>query len=152
MDKHYLSREKHEQLVAELHELKMVRRKEVAERLDFAKSLGDLSENAEYHAAREEQAEIEDRIRQLEDLLKSSEIVEAHHSTVVEVGTTLKVKRAGGSEQLLTIVGSEEADIASGKVSYQSPIGAALLGRKKGDSVTVETPRGSVEYKILSLE
>lgn len=153
MDKHYLSQEKHTELVKELEDLKMNRRKEVAERLEYAKSLGDLSENAEYHSAREEQAEIEDRIRQLEDLLKSSEIISAHHSSMVELGSTLKVKRVGdNAEQTFTIVGSEEADVVSGKISYQSPIGAGLLGKKKGETVTIQTPRGTVDYKIVSID
>ena len=139
----YLSREKHEELTTELNELKTSRRREVAERLEFAKSLGDLSENAEYHAARDEQAEIEDRIGQLEMLLKNSEIITAHHSSAVELGSTLKVKRLSDSqEQTFSIVGSEDADLGSGKISHLSPIGAALIGRKRGET----------EYKIISLE
>jgi transcription elongation factor GreA len=149
----YLSKEKYEELKNELSDLQLNRRKEVAERLEFAKSLGDLSENAEYHAAREEQAEIEERISQLEVLLKTSEIVTMHHSSVVEIGTTLTVEKASDrSKQKLMLVGSEETDVNAGKISSQSPIGAALLGKKKGDDVEVTTPKGKVVYKILSID
>lgn len=152
MDRDYLSKEKYQELGTELEDLKMNRRREVAERLEAAKALGDLSENAEYHAAREEQSEIEDRISQLESLLKNSDIISLHHSSVVEIGSTLAVQKKGGSEQRYTIVGSEETDTASGKISYHSPLGAALLGKQAGQEVTVHTPRGAVSYKILSLD
>lgn len=153
MEKNYLTQEKHDELVKELEDLKFNRRREVADRLEAAKALGDLSENAEYHAAREEQSDIEDRIGQLEVILKSSEIISMHHSTAVEVGSTLKVRREDNkSDQTFTLVGSEEADVAAGRISYQSPLGASLLGKKKGEQVTVKTPRGEVSYKILSIQ
>lgn len=149
----YLSKEKHEELQKELEDLRLNRRKEVAERLEFAKSLGDLSENAEYHAAREEQAEIEERIMQLEDLLKHSEIITIHHSSVVEIGTVMTVEKLSDHSRLkLTLVGSEETDVAAGRISSHSPIGAALLGKKKGDDVEVVTPKGKVVYKIISID
>lgn len=149
----YLSKEKYQELEQELADLQLNKRKEVAERLEFAKSLGDLSENAEYHAAREEQAEIEDRITQLETLLKTSQIVSLHHSSVAEIGTTLTVEKlTDKTKTKLTIVGSEEADVASGRISGQSPLGLALMGKKKGDEVTVQTPRGAVVYKVVSIE
>lgn len=149
----YLSKEKFDELKNELEDLRLNRRKEVAERLEFAKSLGDLSENAEYHAAREEQAEIEERIGQLENLLKTSEIVTMHHSSVVEIGTALTVEKLSDHTQhKLMLVGSEETDVAAGKISSQSPIGAALLGKKKGDEVAVQTPKGQTVYKILSID
>ncbi len=153
MEKNYLSREKWEELTAELEELKTTRRKEVAGRLEFAKSLGDLSENAEYHAAREEQSDIEDRIAELEVLLKNSEIISAHHGSTVAVGSVVVVRRDGDkADQSYVLVGSEEADVASGKISYRSPIGAALLGKKKGETVTVATPRGRVAYTIVGVK
>ncbi len=153
MNTDYLSKEKFAELEAELSELKMTRRKEVAERLEFAKSLGDLSENAEYHAAREEQAEIEDRISQLENLLKTSQIMALHHSAEVEIGSTLTVEKQSDSKKSkLTIVGSEEADVASGKISGQSPLGLALLGKKKGEEALVQTPKGKVSYKVVSID
>jgi transcription elongation factor GreA len=152
-ERNYLSKEKYTELEEELQDLKTNRRREVAERLEFAKSLGDLSENAEYHAAREEQSEIEDRINQLEALLKSSEIIEMHHSVAVELGSTLKVKKlSDNTEQTFTIVGSEEADLTADKISYLSPIGSSLLGKKKGEEVAVRTPKGEVRYKITNIE
>ena len=151
--KEYLSQEKYEELTNELEELRSVRRKEVAERLEFAKSMGDLAENAEYHAAREEQAEIEDRITQLENILKTSEIISGHHSTKAELGSTVIVKRSGReTEQRYMIVGSEEADVNASKISYQSPLGAALLGKKPGDKITVNTPKGPTGYEIIKIE
>ena len=153
MTNDYLSQEKHKELTAELEDLKLNKRRAVAERLEYAKSLGDLSENAEYHSARDEQAEIEDRITQLESLLKNPNIIAAHHSVVVELGSSIVVKKEGNKdEQRLMIVGSEEADLAAGKISYQSPLGSALLGKKKGDMAEVDTPKGAVNYKIISID
>lgn len=153
MEKNYLTKEKLEELTKELENLKFNSRREVAERLETAKALGDLSENAEYHAAREEQSDIEDRISQLEVILKNSEIISMHHSTMVEIGSTLQVRREGAKDdQTFTLVGSEETDVMAGKISYQSPLGAVLLGRKEGDKVVVRTPRGEVVYKILRIQ
>lgn len=154
MEKHYLSREKHIELTKELDDLKKTKRREIAERLEFAKSLGDLSENAEYQAAREEQAEIEDRILQLENILKISEIISAHHTSQVEVGSILVVKKQvsdSDEETKYQIVGPEEVDIATGKISYLSPLGSGLLKKKKGDRVTVQTPKGQVVYEIIRI-
>lgn len=148
----YLSQEKHKELEAELHNLKTVERKKIAEHLDYAKSLGDLSENAEYHEARDKQADIEDRISKLESILKNAVIVSKHSHSVVEVGSTIVVQKAGGDKVEYSIVGSEEANMLAGKISHQSPIGSALLGHKKGDSVTVQTPKGEVEYKIVDVK
>jgi transcription elongation factor GreA len=148
----YLSKEKHDALQAELRNLKTVDRKEVAEQLEEAKALGDLSENAEYHEARDRQADIEARITQIEEILRSAVIVDQHHSVVVEVGSTLTIKKAGGDKVEYTVVGSEEADIASNKISHQSPLGAALLGHKKNDEVKVTTPKGEVTYSILDIK
>lgn len=153
MEKNYLTKEKYEELTKELEDLKFNRRREVAERLETAKALGDLSENAEYHAAREEQSDIEDRISQLEVILKNSEIIAMHHSTKVEIGSTLKVRRENSKDdQVFTLVGSEETDVRAGKISYQSPLGAGLLGKKEGERVAVRTPRGEVIYKILTIQ
>lgn len=153
MEKNYFSKEKHEELVRELEDCRTSKRREVAERLEYAQSLGDLSENAEYHAAREEQAEIEERIGQLEMLLKNAEIIVVHQSNAVDIGSTVLIKKiADNAENRFIIVGSEESDVASGKISYQSPLGAALLGKKAGEKVTVNTPRGSVEYQITKVQ
>jgi len=151
-NKQYLSREKYDELKTELEHLKMIERKEVAETLEFAKSLGDLSENAEYHEARDKQADIEDRIATIEEMLKSAEIVSEHHGSKVQVGSKVVVKKEGEESSEYMIVGSEDADMASGKISHQSPIGEALLGSSKGDKVTVSTPRGLVNYSVLEVK
>ena len=149
-DIQYLTKEKFAELKKELGYLKSERRKEVAEHLEYAKKLGDLSENAEYHQAREEQAEVEDRISRLEQLLKNAVLAEAHGSEVVLVGSTVRIEKAGDNKSILyTIVGSEEADMSSGKISNLSPLGSALLGRKQGDTVKVTTPKGTTEYTIV---
>lgn len=151
--KEYLSAEKHKQLSEELERLKTVERKEIAKSLEYAKSLGDLSENAEYHEARERQSEVEDRIKQLEEILKNAEIISAHKTKVVSPGSNIKIKKiSNGQEMEFTLVGSEEVDISASKISYQSPLGSALVGHKAGDEVKVNTPKGEVNYKIISLE
>src|SRR3989344_1643458 len=124
-DKHYLTQERYDQLKEELEELKTGKRREIADRLEFAKSLGDLAENAEYHSAREEQAETEDRIAQLENMLKNAGIISAPKGPTIQVGTTLVVrKEPEAKEYTYTIVGSEEVDVAGGRISYQSPLGS----------------------------
>lgn len=151
--KEYLSKEKFKQLTAELEELKTSKRKEIADELEFAKSLGDLSENAEYHEAREAQAALEDRIATLEKILASAEIVTAHHSSNVEVGSTVHIKKAGDkAEKVYTLVGSEEADFATGKISFKSPLGQAMMGKKKGEEFSFNAPAGVVKYTIVSIE
>ena len=147
----YLSEEKYKELKEELARLKTIERKKNAEDLEYAKSLGDLSENAEYHEARERQADVEDRIAQIEYTLKNSQIVNSHHSGQVEVGTTVMVKK-NGKEEIFQLVGAEEADMAAGKISHESPLGSALLGHKKGDEVVVVTPKGETKYKIIDIK
>lgn len=149
----YITEEKRKELLAELEELKTKGRKQILEALEFAKSLGDLSENAEYHQAREEQGKLEERIGTIEHILQNSEIITSHHSNSVEVGATVTVQKDGAKEkQTFQIVGSEEADFAAGRISHQSPLGAALFGKKKGDSATVNTPKGPVVYKVVSID
>lgn len=149
----YLSKEKFAELEEELKTLKTVRRKEIAEDLEYAKSLGDLSENAEYQEAREAQAKTEDRIMVLENLLKHAQIVEDHHSSIVGLGSTVVIQKKGESKpQRWHVVGSEEASVTQFKVSNEAPLGAALLGKKKGDKALVQTPRGQVEYTIIEVE
>lgn len=151
--KEYLSKEKFKALTVELEELKTVKRKQIAEELEFAKGLGDLSENAEYHEAREAQATLEDRILQLESILANAEIVGKHHSNVVEVGSVVHIKKAGDkAERVYNIVGSEEADTATGKISFKSPLGQALLGKKKGEEFKFKTPAGEAKYTVVSIE
>ena len=152
-NKEYLSKEKFEALTNELEQLKSKKRKEIAEELEFAKSLGDLSENAEYHEAREAQAALEDRISQLESILANAEIVAAHHSNIVEVGSAVTVQKQGDkTKRSYTIVGSEETDMATGKISFKSPLGKALLGKKKGEEFTFKTPAGEVNYTVVSID
>jgi transcription elongation factor GreA len=151
-EKHYLTKEKFEELTKELNTLRTTGRKEVAEELEYSKQLGDLSENAEYHQARERQALLEDRIARLDALLKAASIVDAHHSEVVNVGSTVELQKEGKKEAVkYTIVGTEESDIAQGKLSITSPIGIAAKGKKKGDTITVETKTGTIKYKIVSI-
>lgn len=147
----YLTPEKKKELEAELNHLTTVRRKEIADALEYAKSLGDLSENAEYHQAREDQANCEDRIAHLEQILKNAVIMDKHHAGIVEVGATVTVVKKGGEERQFTLVGSEEADSFGGKISNESPLGAALLGKAKGDTVRVSTPKGEMEYTIKAI-
>lgn len=148
-----ISQEKFEELTKELEELRTVRRREVAEQLEYARSLGDLSENAEYQEAREMQAAVEERIGKLEGILKNAKIVRGSKSDTVGMGATVSVQKIGADEKhSYTIVGAEEADIMAGKVSYHSPLGAALLGKKKGDEFSFHTPRGTQKYKILKVE
>ncbi len=149
---HYLSQKKYEELKQELVYLKTEERKKIAESLEYAKSLGDLSENAEYHEARDKQADVEDRILELEEILKETQIISAHHSNTVEVGTTVSTKRDDGRKEDFEIVGPEEADLPTGRISHESPLGAALLGHKKGDTITVSTPRGEINYKIIEIK
>ncbi len=152
--KEYLSKERHAELIAELNELKTVRRKEIATDLEYARSLGDLSENAEFNKAREDQAVVEDRIAQLENVLANAEIVKVHHSNTVEVGTKVHLKKKGESKNIMyMIVGSEEVDAMSRKVSLKSPIGSAVVGKVKGDVVDVKLPSGDiVTYTIVEIE
>ncbi|MEK7531833.1 MAG: transcription elongation factor GreA [Patescibacteria group bacterium] len=151
--KEYLTKEKYEELRKELEFLKKDRRKEIAESLEYAKSLGDLSENAEYHEARETQATTEDRIRKIEEILKSAQIVDVHHSERVDVGSVVHVRKGKEKEILkYQIVGSEEADTREGKISHKSPLGEALMGRKKGESFSFKTPKGEVEYGVVEIE
>ncbi len=149
----YLTQEKYDELQKELEQLKTVKRKEVAEHLEYAKSLGDLAENAEYHEAREEQANVEDRIGKLEAMLKSAVIMELHHSEAVGIGSTVTLQKEGASGTVTyKIVGSEEADLSQGKLSMTSPLGIALAKKRKGESLTAKTPGGMVGYKVVHLE
>ncbi|HRH26848.1 MAG TPA: transcription elongation factor GreA [Parcubacteria group bacterium] len=150
-DKEYLTKEKYEEFKLELAELKSKKRKEIAESLEYAKSLGDLSENAEYHEARDAQATIEDRIARLEELLKTAQIVSSNTGDMVNVGSVVTVEKDGKKFEY-SIVGSEEADVVSNKISMKSPFGQAILGKKKGDNFTFTAPSGEITYKIVSIK
>ncbi len=150
--KQYLTSEKMAEFKKELNFLKTEKRKQVAESLEYAKKLGDLSENAEYHEARQQQGEVEDRINHLENLLKTAVIVDGKQGDIVSIGSTVKIQKDGDKEtKEYKIVGSEEADMTSGKISNVSPLGSALLGKRKGDKVSVSTPKGVVSYTLLSI-
>lgn len=151
-NKEYLTQAKFEELQHELKALKFDKRKEIADQIEFAKSLGDLSENAEYHDAREAQAALEDRIATLENVLASAEIVALHKSDTADIGSRVTVQKKGEKEtRVFIIVGSEEIDTAAGKVSFKSPIGQALLGKKKGEEFIVQTPTKEVSYTVVSI-
>lgn len=141
-----------EKLKAELKQLKEKDRKEVINRIKTAKEFGDLSENSEYDDAKNEQAFIEGRIQELENMIKHAKIVaNAKGKDAVGLGSTVKVEVEGDVETYY-IVGPTESDPISGKISSESPVGLALMGAKKGDKVMVETPDGGVEYKIISVK
>ncbi len=149
----YLTKEKFQEFKKELDHLRTDRRKEVAENLEYAKKLGDLSENAEYNEARQEQAEVEDRINHLENLLKSALLLDEQRSDSVRAGSTVKVMKEGEKEsRMYKIVGSEEADMTQGKISNLSPFGSALIGKKKGENFSFATPKGKVTYTLISIE
>jgi transcription elongation factor GreA len=152
-DTEYLTKDRKKELEVELLNLQTNKRKEILENLEYAKSLGDLSENAEYHQAREEQTKLEERISKIEHVLKESKVIEQHHSTTVEIGSTVQIQKKGASDvQTMHVVGSEEADMAQGKISHRSPLGNALLGKKKDDSVSVKSPNGTATYTIIAIE
>ena len=149
----YLTKEKYDELQKELVFLKSTKRKEIAEGLEYAKSLGDLSENQEYQEARNSQALVEDRINRLEAMLKSAVIVSAVGTGVVAVGSEVTLERADNhTRRSFTIVGSEEADAVSGKISMKSPLGHAVMGKKKGETFSFESPSGMMSYKIIDIK
>ena len=154
MDKtgNYITEEKKKALEIELEELKGPKRKEIMVALEYAKSLGDLSENAEYHQTREDQGKLEERIKRIEQILESSQVVSGGGGEIVEIGSRVVVQKEGTSDKKnYQIVGSEEADMAQSKISNHSPFGEALFGKKKGDTISFKTPNGEVNYKIIEV-
>lgn len=155
-----LTNEGKEKLEAELSHLVSVTRKEVSEKIKEARSFGDLSENAEYDAAKDEQAEVEARISQIEYMLKNAKVVEVASNDVISVGKKVTLEFFGELAELMgmagkadySIVGSSEADPAQNKLSYESPIGSACINKTVGDIVSAETPGGIVEFKVLGIE
>ena len=139
----------------ELEYLKVVKRKEIAERIKEARGQGDLSENAEYDAAREEQAKMETEILVLEKMLRNAEVIDDNEisSDVITVGSKVKLFDVEFDEEVeYSIVGSAEADPFEGKISNESPVGVGLLGHKSGDTVTISAPQGEVKFKILEIK
>ena len=146
-----LTQEGKNELEAELEHLKNVTRKEVSEKIKEARSFGDLSENAEYDAAKDEQAEVEARISQIEYMLKYAKVVEDEGEDIVTVGKKVTLE-IFGEEQVYQIVGTSEADPYKNKLSHESPIGAACLNHTAGKTVQALTPGGEVKFKILKIE
>lgn len=151
MDQRIFTKEGLQKLEEELHTLKTEKRFQVAERIKIAKEFGDLSENAEYHEAKEEQSFVEGRIIELERLIKTAVVADASTSKgIVVVGSKVKVLKVD-QELNFTIVGSTEADPANAKISLESPMGSALLGHKVGDEIEIQMPAGKTTYKIIEI-
>ncbi len=148
----YITEEKKKALELELKELEGPKRKEILDNLEYAKSLGDLSENAEYHQTREDQGKLEERIKKIQQILQSSKVVSGGGGDIIEIGSKVVVLKKGETEEkTYQIVGSEEADMAQGKISNKSPFGEALFGMKKGDEISFKIPSGTVSYKIINV-
>ncbi|MCX6745202.1 MAG: transcription elongation factor GreA [Candidatus Parcubacteria bacterium] len=152
-DKKYLTKEGLEKITAELHHLKTVRRREISDKIEEAVKLGDISENAEYHEAKDEQGMNEAKIRELEEVFNNAELIANGLGTkkCVSVGCTIEVK-IDSTTKKYTIVGPSEANPSQGLISNESPIGQAFLGKKIGESVEVEAPAGLIKYKVLSIQ
>lgn len=153
MSKKILTKEGLDKLQKELDILRTVERQKVAERIQTAKELGDLSENAEYSEAKEQQALNENRVAEIEDIIKNSEVVDSGStgSSKVAIGSTITVNN-GKEDRTFTIVGSNEADPMEGKISNESPMAVSFLGKKEGDKVSVTTPKGTIEYEIKKVK
>ena len=148
----YLTREGEKKLRAELAELTGPRREELSKRLRSAIQMGDLSENADYHKAKEDQAFLEGRIQEIEAVLRTAVIVEKTQSDVVTVTSHVTVQEEGFDPETYHLVGAKEADPRNGKISNESPIGKALMDHRVGDVVEAETPGGKLKFKILKIE
>ena len=148
----YLTPEGEKKLKAELAELTGPRREELAGRLRSAIQMGDLSENADYHKAKEDQAFLEGRIQEIEAVLRNAIIIEKTRTDVVSVGATVTVQEDNYDPETYYLVGAKEADPRNGKISNESPIGRALIDHKVGEVVEAETPGGKVKFKILKIE
>jgi len=152
-DPKYLTAEGMAKLRAELEELKGPRRLELAKRLRSAIQMGDLSENADYHKAKEDQAFLEGRIQDLEYLLRDAVVIEKNTtSEVVGLGNHVTIQEGDSPAETYHLVGAKEADPTNGKISNESPIGMALAGHRTGDIVEVQTPGGSLRFKVLKIE
>lgn len=152
-DEIIMTREGYAQLERELEELTTVKRRELAERLKTAISYGDLKENSEYHSAKNDQSFMETRVLTIEKMLKNARIVDQIDNSVVQVGSVVILNDVEFAEQIeYRIVGPAEADVADNKISYESPLGAALMGKSVGDKITVEAPMGKIEYELLEIK
>ena len=151
-NKTYLTPEGETRLKIELAELTGRRREELAQRLRSAIQMGDLSENADYHKAKEDQAFLEGRIQEIEAVLRSAVIIEKSHSDIVTVGSSVTIQEEDFPPETYYLVGAKEADPRNGKISNESPIGRALMDHKVGDVVETDTPNGKIALKILKVE
>lgn len=153
-DEILLTKEGYEKIVAEHEELVSVRRREVAERIKEAISYGDISENSEYDSAKNEQAELEERINKLENMLRKAKIIDEKNQpkNIVGLGLKVKVKELSSGEEMdFTIVGSTEAEPYEGKISNESAVGAGLLGKKVGEIAEIQIPDGITQYEVLKI-
>lgn len=149
-----LTPEGQRKLEEELEHLKTVKRKEIAERIKASKEFGDISENAEYEDAKNEQAFIEGRILQLDQMLRNAKVIDNQHAPAdtITVGATVRIKDMGSGEEIsYTIVGSAEADPDQDKISNESPVGRALLGKRNGETVDVVVPAGKMKFRVLKI-
>ena len=146
----YVSKDGLEKMKQELHHLKTVKRREVALRIEKAKDLGDLKENADYHDAKDESGWTESRIMELEDAINRAVVIEAKSSDSVSIGCRVKVE-SEGKEKTLTIVGAPEADPLKGLISNESPLGQAFLGKKVGETAEVKVPAGTKTYVVKEI-
>ena len=152
MKETFLTQEGLDEIKKELEELKMVKRPEVIEALKEARAQGDLSENAEYDAARSEQAIVESRIKELEAMVENAKVIEKTNTDVVSIGSNVIIEYIDDNEkEEYSIVGSKEADPFSNKISNESPIAQAILGQKKGTTVSVDSPNGKYDVKIVAI-
>ena len=148
----FLSKEKYQEFLSELENRKTKIRNEILEPLSFTKSLGDLSENAEYHSSKEDQGKNEARILELEFIIKNASITEAPQDGTINLASRVELLRHDTQElKMFTIVGHQEADVIEGKISIESPLGKELIGKKLGDRVTVHSARGEINYSIQSI-
>jgi len=153
-DQIYLTPEGAARLKIELEQLKGPARDEIAQRLRSAVQMGDLSENADYHKAKEDQGFLEGRIQELEYLLQNATIIEKNgaHPEIVDIGAHVTIQEGSYPPETYHLVGAKEADPRNGRISNESPIGRALLGHRAGDEVVVETPNGKIHLRIITIE
>ncbi len=146
----HLTPEGLEKIKKELEYLEKIKRKEVSERIRQAASQGDLKENAGYDAAKEEQGFVEGRIKELKEIIAQAKLIEKKESNKVQIGSIVSLNSSEGEEKF-QVVGPEEADILNGKISFKSPLGEAILNKKRGDTIKINTPGGKKEYKIIEI-
>ena len=151
-DKYYLTKEGAEKMRVELDDMVNRQREELSKRLRFAIQQGDLSENADYHKAKEDQAFLEGKIQEYEEILAGAVIIEESNSGLVDIGSSVTIQEEGYPEETYHIVGATEANPREGRISNESPIGSALMGHKAGDHVMVKTPGGEMKVKIVKID